>query len=82
MLNGLSPHHATKQAGDSREPFSGWIKGPISYAMKSRLDAVVRQSVFDHQKPAGQVFAAVIRRGLSSIEKYPLKPYEIKREYV
>lgn len=76
MLNDLTRHHATS------EPFAGWIKGPCSHSLKSRLDEVVRQSVMEHGKPAGQVFTAVIHRGLSSIEKYPLKHYELRREYV
>lgn len=53
-----------------------FVRGPVSPSDGRALDELVLNSVAD-SFPAGLVFAAVLRRGLKSVTKYPLRPYEL-----
>lgn len=54
-----------------------FVRGPVTQGDKQQLDRLVEHKTSEIFKPAGLVFAAVVRRGLKSVAKYPLHYSEI-----
>ncbi len=53
-----------------------YIRGPVSASNASRLEALAKDNHLHHGLHAGLTFAVVIKRGLDSIDRYPIRKYE------